>query len=414
MPQSAGVAHSLNSIIQAVRARWVSPPAPRPLWDSAKGKRPQKILLIAWFDPKGLSTILENIQMIGQMSRFRFDLLNLYGLDCSKGLELPHKTRLDRYDGIFIHCTLAYGVPNLLSLDRRMTQKIADYPGLKIMMKQDENVRTNEIIEYLSSRRFDLLLTCVPPQSVAKVYPPSKLPGLHFLHTLTGYVSDHMRQLPFTQQGDRPIDIGYRGSIQPFWFGRLSYEKLAIGEAMREVCTRRGLACDISSRWEDRFMGEAWFGFLGRIKAVLGVESGASIFDFDGQIETRCKEYLSTHVGATFKEVFDALLAPHEGNVYYNQVSPRHFEAAACRTVQILYEGKYSDILIPGRHYLSLGRDLANVDEVLQTLGDRARRVQITEQAHAEIICNDRYHYRSFVNSLDDEIESLLASKSTS
>ena len=392
---------------QAVRRLSI---APRPLCADRKttSGRPERILLIAWFDPKGLNTVAENIGMIGRLSMFRFDLLNLWGMSTVRGLKIPRSVHLSDYEGIFIHCTVSYNADNLVSLDKALKQKVADYSGLKIMMKQDENYRTNRIIDYLASRRFQLLLTCVPPESVRKIYTPERLPDIRFLHTLTGYVSDEMRSLRYTQEQPRRIDIGYRGSIQPFFFGRLGYEKYSIGHICRKICTERGLNCDISSRWEDRFMGSAWFGFLGRIKGVLGVESGASIFDFDGQVERACDDYLAGHPGAPFEEVFEKILKPFEGNIYYNQISPRHFEAAACRTVQVLYEGRYSDIFRAGRHYLSLRRDLNNLDEVLERLMDPSERICMTDAAYEEIIENDAYHYKNFIGNLDAAIADLL------
>jgi len=383
--------------------------APRPLnRRDPPPPRPERVLMLAWFDPRGLGTIIENIAAIGQMSCFRYDLLNLWGTGLIGGLRLPRSVRLADYDGVFLHSTVSYDPDNLLSLDRRRAEKIADYPGLKIMMKQDENYRIGRVVEYLASRRFDLLLTCVPPASVRKVYARERLPDIRFLHTFTGYVSDAMRRLPYTQAADRPIDIGYRGSIQPYFFGRLAHDKFAIGETFQTVCAERGLTCDISSRRADRFSGTAWLDFLGRIKGVLGVESGASIFDLDGTVEPACQRYVREHPGCSFEEVSEHVLAAHEGNVDYGQVSPRHFEAAACRTVQILYEGRYSDVFVPGRHYLPLRRDLANLDDVLERLMDPAERLRMTEAAHEEIICNDTYHYGTFVKDLDAAVEALL------
>ena len=155
-------------------------------------------------------------------------------------------------------------------------------------------------------------------------------------------------------------------------------------------------------------MGSAWFDFLGRCKGTLGVESGASVFDFTGDVTAACDEYLLRHPGATFEEVEARILAPHEGRIPYAQIGPRHLEAAACRTVQILYEGRYSGIFQPWRHYLPLRRDLANLDEVIDAFRDPRRRKEVTEAAYEEIVLNDEYHYASFVRRLDDAIEPLV------
>ena len=370
-----------------------------------------RVLMLAWYDPRGLKTIVDHVESIGRLSRFDYDLMNLYGHEGAEGTELPESVRLAEYDALLVHVTAAYDVYNLISLDRRRTEKIAGFPGVKAMMKQDENLRTNLIIDYLEARSFDLLMTCVPEEHVRSVYPSDRLPRLRFLQTLTGYVTEEMRSLRFAPVNDRPIDIGYRGNARPFVLGRLPYEKWAIGERFKDVCRERGLSFDISSRPQDRILGGAWLEFLGRCKGTLGVESGASVFDFTGELIRACDEYLARHPGATFEEVEERILAPHEGRIPYGQIGPRHFEAAACRTVQILYEGRYSGIFQPGRHYLSLRRDHGNLDEVMERFADPAQRKALTEAAFDEIVMNDAYRYETFVGRLDESLEPLLLEK---
>lgn len=365
-----------------------------------------KILFLAWFDKKGLGTISENIKEICRLSKFNFDVLNLkkpfvsiFGL---VGINFY------KYDALIIHNTVSYNPKLLYALDKYHSQKIKDFKGLKIMIKQDDHYRTDEIIDFLSENNFDLLFSCLPKSEKEKVYPKNKLPNLKFVQILTGYVTDQMRTLPNIPQEIRNIDIGYRGSLQPWSFGKLAYEKQQIGYVFQPICDKRNLKCNISSQWEDRIFGDNWFRFLSSCKAVLGVESGASVFDFTGEIEKKCKNYLKKHPRATFGEVENAILAPYEGKIYYNQISPRHFEAAACRTLQIMYEGRYSDIFVPYRHFLPLQRDLKNLDKILKLFNDLKERKKITKRTFEEIIMNDKYHYSTFVKQIDQAIKELI------
>lgn len=100
-----------------------------------------------------------------------------------------------------------------------------------------------------------------------------------------------------------------------------------------------------------------------------------------------------------------------EGNVDYAQVSPRHFEAAATGSVQVLYEGRYSNILSPGRHYLPLARDLSNLDEVLETLRDDRRCGEIAQCAFDEVIAGRHYHSEAFVGKIDAALDDALERK---
>jgi hypothetical protein len=386
--------------LESARARqWV----PQPLHRSRPSfRRGPRILLLAWFDPAGLKTIRDNIHEIGRHSRFRWDLMNLFGRASYEGFTLP-RPLLAAYDAVFIHCTIAYDPDNL----RYMLPQLARWDGLKILMKQDEQHRTRGTVRLIHDANFQLVLTCVPPSELAKVYPPHEVPRARFMHTLTGYVTDEMRALRYPFE-DRSIDIGYRGSPQPMHFGRLSWEKQQIADIFIDVCRRRGLRFDIKAGWGDRFMGNAWFDFLGRSAGTLGVESGASIFDFDGGVERSVTAFLKDHPSATFEEVSRDVLAPYEGNVRYAQIAPRHLEAVACETAQLLYEGTYSGVFAANRHYLSVRRDLSNVDDVMDRFLDRAERRRMVATARAEIIDSEAHHYRSFVRALDEHVAAAL------
>jgi len=369
-----------------------------------------RILLLTHFDPHGLGTIRENIAALQHQSRHRYEICNLFKLfPRGAPVQIPDWISLRKYDAVFIHCTLSYNPDRLLLLDKNHREKLGDYRGVIVLMKQDETFRVSGLQSWLTSVPVSLILTCLRPEDVRRIYPTSLCSTTRFFHTLTGYVSSAMRQLARECKGNRPIDIGYRGSFQPFSFGRLCYEKWHIGEVFSRICRENGLRCDISSRAEDRYHGRAWYEFLRRCKATLGVESGASIVDFDGSLEKKCEQYLREHPDADFETVHRLYLAPHENNLRYAQISPRHFEAAACRTLQIMYEGEYSGIFVPGRHYLSLDRNLANIEEVLAAFADERSRQQITETAVEEIVMNDRFSYRTFVQGLDDAIESCFS-----
>jgi hypothetical protein len=220
-----------------------------------------------------------------------------------------------------------------------------------------------------------------------------------------------MRQIGAPPLSARPVDVGYRGSIQPLNFGLLAFEKREIGDRFSVVCAEKGLTHDISSRWEDRFLGDSWVEFLCRIKATLGVESGASIVDFDGEVERKVKDFLRSHPAARFQELYASVLKPYEDNAYYKAISPRHLEAAACKTVQVLYEGRYSGIFHADRHYIPLRRDFTNIDDVVRRMRDIPRCQDMVDCAFEEVILDPHYSYDAFVSEFDDRVAQMLAAK---
>src|SRR5262245_49279707 len=209
--------------------------------------------------------------------------------------------------------------------------------------------------------------------------------------------------------GARRNWIGYRGRVNPFWYGRLGREKLEIGQRMREVCRVRNIPSDIEWAEDKRIYGDAWYSFLGDCRATLGTESGSTLFDWDGQVRATVEAQLRQRPVTTFEEIYDAWLSKHDHEIATNQISPRIFEAIAMRTALILYEGCYSDILQPHVHYLPLRKDFANVDDVLARVADGAFLESLTSRAFDEIVMSGRYSYRVLVRRVDEQLTAEVA-----
>jgi hypothetical protein len=71
-------------------------------------------------------------------------------------------------------------------------------------------------------------------------------------------------------------------------------------------------------------------------RATLGVEGGATIFDFNDDLDRQIDEYRASHPGAGFEELWQAILAPYEGNVVHATITPKILESIALRTALIL------------------------------------------------------------------------------
>ena len=358
---------------------------------------------------------METVGYMQSVSRFPITLINLFEHRSGPGiLSLRKEVNFDEYSAVVIHNTVSYNVDNLRSLDTLLKTKLHSYRGVKVLMKQDENYLCQELARYIGETGFDIIFTCLPPEAVPLVYPPAIVGTPRFERMLTGYITPTLRQRSYDSHAPRPIDIGYRGSIQPLNFGRLAYEKRKIGEDVKQLLVDAGLRLDISSRWEDRFGGDAWFDFLASCKATLGAESGASLFDLNGDLAARCAA-LEEKLGperedGEYAEAYLAGLADLEDNVHYHQISPRHFEAAATGTLQLLYPGDYSGILKAGRHYFPLARDYSNLAEAVALIQNEPERRTMTKAAYTEIIQNPDYWIESFVGRFDALLAESIAS----
>jgi glycosyltransferase involved in cell wall biosynthesis len=372
------------------------------------GKKNGRVLLVAYFDPNGLRTVVESIHAWQFHSRYEVVVVNLWP-GGSSYLALPASLTLSDYNAVVVHPTVSYFAHNLANLDRNLSEGFAAYDGVKVLMKQDEQVNASQFVDIIRDKRFDIVFTCVPPSEQEKVYPRASIGDAALVHVLTGYVSPAMRaaysRLP------RDIDVSYRGSIQPLEFGRLGYEKRGIGCDIARALEGRGFRIDISSRWEDRIFGADWSRFLSRSRVVLGVESGSNLFDFAGKVADWCRAYEMRTIGQDrasecyYLAAHKAFLHAFEGNVNYAQISPRHFEAASVGAAQLLYEGVYSDIFRANDHFMPLRRDLGNLAEVIDFLRDDAAQARMVERTFEEVILKPSNWYEGFVAEADAAIE---------
>jgi hypothetical protein len=359
-----------------------------------KTKKP-KILLLYNFASRGASTIMDHVNALSTATN-----LSVYPLNCFGNV--PGPFMLDSFDGVVIHYSLVMCSDSYLSCKAR--DKLKQYKGLKACFIQDEYRFINQTIEVMRYMGIQIVFTCVPPSEFNKVYSSEKIPGLKCINVLTGYVPQNLKTIKsIPTYEERKIDIGYRARPIPFWLGELSQEKQRIAEYFLNIQHGYSLKTDISYREEDRIYGKKWINFLQSCKAFLGTESGASVFDFTGEIQANVDQYVTRFPKASFQEVQALFFKDLEGKIKLNQISPRIFEAAALKTLLILYEGEYSNILQPWRHYIPLKKNHSNIDEVICALKDIPRACEIIENAYNDLIVNPSYSY-SVLTSLFEKV----------
>lgn len=318
--------------------------------------------------------------------------------------QLPGRLDLNRFDVVVIHYTVAIGYMSAHYIDQEAKQRIRDFKGLTAVFIQDEYRAVNTVLATLEFLKVDVLFTCVPEGEIEKVYPKHVLPNVVKVNTLTGYVPSKLLSYPAPKIADRVIDVGYRTRKPPFWLGELGYEKWIISDRFQASAQNAGLTLDLSYDESRRIYGENWTGFVASCKTMLGVESGASVFDFEGNLQREVDGYISEHPTATFHEVQEKFLKPYEGLIRLNQISPRCFEAAALRTVMVLFEGEYSRVLQPGRHFIPLKKDFSNIEEVLSKIKDVEYLQEMADRTYEEVANNPQYSYQAFVSHFDATI----------
>ena len=351
-----------------------------------------KILILCNLIPNTASTVGDHISAFIKYSRHQFELFN-----CMKNrLSLEY---LNQFDGVLIHYSILVEMDYYLSPINRYV--LSQYRGLKMIFLQDENRNVDKLVNCIKNMNMDIIFTVVPAAEVEKVYPRALLPNVKIISVLTGFVQENLLNLATPNYQQRKLDVVYRSRKLSACFGRLCYEKYIIAEKFLIDAKKYNLAVDISVLESDRIYGQGWIDFLLSSKACLGVESGASLFDYTGEIRSHVERHELLHPDTSFDELEQLYFKGQDYNVHYNQISPRHFEAASLKTLMILYEGDYSGILIPWRHYVPLKKDHSNIQEVVDVLKNPNQWLEITNNAYQEVAQNKQYTFESFVKNFD-------------
>lgn len=343
------------------------------------------------------ATITDHIESFGRFSAHRVTKLNTAG-------GFPRDLAQRSFDAIVLHYSLFASGPNPYLLDEGfLDYLLGSERAYKVAFFQDEHEYCRRRFEFLDAFDVDCVYTCFREQDFASTY--GRYTNVSRLVSyMPAYVSpDLVAEALELQRPDsaRSIDVGYRTRPTPPYFGRGGVEKVEIAEAFAERAAGSGLRLDISAREQDRLYGEQWYRFLADSRGQLGTESGASCVDLEDEVR---EEYVALSAGGrtvSLEELERGALGRWDGKVQLRTTSSRHFEAAAMRVCQIMYEGHYSGVLEPGRHFISLKKDLTNFDEVLARFVDPATRSEIAENAFRDLIASGDYGYERFIAGFD-------------
>jgi hypothetical protein len=309
------------------------------------------------------------------------------------------------FDAIVFHTTFLSERWNPPAFERVLERAhpLIGTGGNRVALPQDENLRSEQIERFAESFGVGHLFSVGPPGTWGQLYPRLR-DRIGISQVLTGYLDPgtlaRIERIVATTD-ERPIDIGYRAWRSAPWLGRHGKLKVAVAERVERAARARGLRVDISTRESDAIRGDDWYRFLASCRYTIGVEGGASVHDADGSIKECSDRYVAANPQADFDEVEAACFPGRDGEIDYRAISPRHLEACATRTCQVLVEGDYNGILQPGTHYLPLRADLGNLEEVLDAIQSAVERQRMVDSAYADIVASGRYTYAGLVREVE-------------
>ena len=328
---------------------------------------------------------------------------------------LPDWIARQPWDLIVFHTIFLASRWDLPAFDkfRRRASALRAHKAVKIALPQDEFLNTDALAEFLREFGVERVFSVAPESEWSKIYAGIDRERVAIERVLTGYLEPRSverierlsRRIP-----ERSVDIGYRAFDAPAWLGRHGRLKTEVARRFSEAARARRLVADISTRREDTLLGRAWWRHLLSCRYTVGVEGGASLLDRDGSLRARTEAFVEKHPDASFEEIEAACFPGRDGELDLFALSPRHLEACATRTCQVLIEGDYDGVLEADRHYIPLRPDFSNLDEVLDRIASGEGREDLVDRAYRDIVASGRYSYARAVERI---LESSLASRPT-
>lgn len=342
----------------------------------------------------------QHIYSLGKYSSHNIVYLNLFDIPF-----LPPEIKSTTFHIIIFHTVfLSYrwNIGPFTQLIRSsLLQPLKKSNAIKVAIPQDEYINTDILCEFINTFRIQYVFSVAPPSQWKKIYHSVDFNNVKFYRVLTGYLDEQVvSSIQSMNEGnqERPIHIGYRAHRTAYWLGEHGQLKWQIADFFLEKASKLNLKLDISTRPQDTIFGHDWYRFLKKCKYFIGVEGGASILSPDDILRHKTQNYLSRNPNATFQETRDACFPHKDGQFNLIALSPRHLEACASKTCQILVEGEYNHILKPWIHYIPLKKDFSNFQQVIQALSDDNLRETIVENAYRDIVQSHKYSYPRFAD----------------
>jgi hypothetical protein len=369
---------------------------------SAESKARLRVLFLCDYNLKTAAAVCDFINAFVRYSSFDIVVLHWKG-------KFPPTLKLHDFDVLAVHYSLTLALESYIPFKAR--QRMAAFKGLKVLFIQDEYRFIDRTSAAIRETGIHVVFSVMPQEEIVKIYPADLRETVRFETILTGYIPDWLTIYKPVPYRKRSIDVSYRGRSYPAWHGTPGRERQFIGSRFLKDSKAHNLKCDI--RWDERsrLYGAAWVDLLQASKAQLCTESAIGVFDHDGTISARTETYVdllyddrqkADLTDAAYNELREKFFKDAEGLINTAVLSPRALEAVAIRTLLIMYEGHYSGVFVPWRHYVPLKKDHSNMDEVVAVLRDEKRAAEIITNAFAEIALNPDYSFKSLTKRFDN------------
>lgn len=306
------------------------------------------------------------------------------------------------HSGRFDAVVLLHSVfSNQQHLRRFLLWTVALHEAPKVFFIGNEYKLMPEKIHFCKKLKIDLLITQSNDKRVSSLYQNALGCKVACLPN-TGIDPKIFR--PTTPLQNRPNVIGYRSNPSIWYMG--NDEKSAMSDWFQANESRIDVKVDASLSLSERFDAQGYAQFLNRCRGQLGTESGGDYFELTDRTRNQVNAHIRKYPEATWPEIKSLFFDHYGPSIPMRIISGRQVEAAACKTVQILFEGRYNNYLKPDVHYIPLKKDFSNIDDVMQKFKDDDYCRRTTENAYELVM--SKLTYERLIEKFSIHLESIL------
>lgn len=239
-----------------------------------------------------------------------------------------------------------------------------------------------------------------------------------------------------TSVKDRKIDVGTRSARYGVYVGDNDRDRII--QYFYKTPLELTLDLGLNENEQKRFDRNGWANFLNNCKSTLSTEAGSLYLEPDDKTVMDIYKYLKNKSDKfvlpsetflrkayrfivpsfirkiviillrdkiievdgvdqdiNFQEIYDKFFANiQKSPVYTKAISSRHFDAIGTHTLNVMYPGRYNDILEPHEHYFELQKDHSNIEELLFLLKNPKKIQNITSATYDYILQNHTHKHR--------------------
>ncbi|OJJ18253.1 hypothetical protein BKI52_25870 [marine bacterium AO1-C] len=337
---------------------------------------------------------------------------------------------------VLLHSTNGFSLGTLKKYKKLLNQrtgKLVIFIGEELNYAQ-KGIRMQDKINFMKEINPDFIATMLLVDTARKIYEDvTSATVLGIPHAL-----NPKRFYPTTPNNERSIDIGT--TSHRYWPFLGDQERNNIMEFFSSL-NRDDLKIQIkaSQGVQGRYSVDSWPKFLNSCKGTVATEAGGYYLEKDDRTVTNITKhfqkqqgivkrnimpliekyknkipvpisvkiqklvkkmtgkrvsYNDTYYDLDFNEIYELFFKNYQNPLNGKTISSRHFDAIGTKTCQIMFDGRFNDILVSGKHYIALKRDFSNIKQVLEQFKDDEYRNNLVDETYEFVRDNHTHVHR--------------------